>query len=52
MTAELVMDALLMAEWRRKPTAEVLIHSDSKNVGVSFHHHACCFLSPVRSLMQ
>ena len=28
MTAELVMDALLMAVWRRKPAAEVLIHSD------------------------
>ncbi len=28
MTAELVMDALLMAIWRRKPTSEVLIHSD------------------------
>ncbi len=27
MTAELVMDALLMAVWRRKPAAEVLIHS-------------------------
>ena len=28
MMAELVMDALLMAVWRRKPLAEVLIHSD------------------------
>ncbi|WP_390899970.1 DDE-type integrase/transposase/recombinase, partial [Yersinia aleksiciae] len=43
MTAELVMDALLMAVWRRKPTAEVLIHSDSNNVVVSFYHHTCCF---------
>ncbi len=27
MTAELVMDALLLAVWRRKPAVEVLIHS-------------------------
>lgn len=28
MTVESVTDALLMAVWQRKPTAEVLIHSD------------------------
>jgi len=27
-TKDLVLDALLMAVWRRKPTAEVLVHSD------------------------
>ena len=29
-----------------------LLHSDSKNVCVSSHHHACCFVRAVRSLMQ
>ncbi|GJK88794.1 hypothetical protein TUM17567_50890 [Citrobacter amalonaticus] len=52
LSRELALDALMMAVWRRKPDGEVIVHSDSKNVGVSFHHHACCFLSPVRSLMQ
>jgi putative transposase len=28
MARELVLDALLMAVWRRKPTAEVVVHSD------------------------
>ncbi|WP_229233738.1 hypothetical protein [Citrobacter amalonaticus] len=52
MNHSLALDALLIAVWRHKPDDEVIVHSDSKNVGVSFHHHACCFLSPVRSLMQ
>jgi hypothetical protein len=29
-----------------------ILHSDSKNVCVSSHHHACCFVRAVRSLMQ
>ncbi|PNL03874.1 hypothetical protein CEQ28_000215 [Hafnia alvei] len=29
-----------------------ILHSDSKNVGVSFHHPACCFSWLMRSLMQ
>jgi hypothetical protein len=29
--------------WRRNPQKQVLVHSDSKNIGVSFHHHVCCF---------
>ncbi len=29
---EVVLDALLMAVWRRRPKAEVLVHSDSKTV--------------------
>lgn len=28
MTRELAINALLMAVWRRKPTAEVMVHSD------------------------
>lgn len=28
MSTDLVMDALLMASWRRRPKQEVLIHSD------------------------
>ena len=39
----LALDALMMAVWRRKPESEVIVHSDSNNVTVSFHHHACCF---------
>lgn len=45
-------DALRIAYESRGCPKGVMFHSDSKNVGVSFHHHACCFLSPVRSLMQ
>jgi len=29
---ELVVDALLMAVWRRKPQSKVVVHSDSENV--------------------
>lgn len=43
MTKDVVLNALLMAVWRRNPQKQVLVHSDSKNIGVSFHHHACCF---------
>lgn len=32
---ELAMSALLMAVWRRKPTTNVLVHSDSNNVHTS-----------------
>ena len=46
MNAELVIDALLMVIWRRKPTVEVLIHSDQDSQYISercqhfmaFHH--------------
>jgi len=43
MAAQLACDALQMALWRRKRPKNVIVHTDSKNVGVSFHHHACCF---------
>jgi putative transposase len=43
MKPTLSRDALMMAVWRRKPDSEVIVHSDSKNIGVSFHHHVCCF---------
>jgi putative transposase len=52
MTAKLACDALKMALQRRKKPRDIIVHTDSKNVGVSFHHHACCFARPVRSLMQ
>ncbi|WP_316544048.1 DDE-type integrase/transposase/recombinase, partial [Klebsiella michiganensis] len=52
MTKDIVLNALLMAVWRRNPQTKVLVHSDSKNVCVSSHHHACCFVRAVRSLMQ
>nr|BCM26380.1 hypothetical protein [Raoultella ornithinolytica] len=52
LSRELALDALMMAVWRRKPDGEVIVHSDSKNVCVSSHHHACCFVRAVRSLMQ
>lgn len=52
MTKDIVLNALLMAVWRRNPQKQVLVHSDSKNVCVSSHHHACCFVRAVRSLMQ
>lgn len=51
METTFVLNALEQALWTRRP-AGTIHHSDSKNVGVSFHHHACCFTSPVRSLMQ
>lgn len=31
MTRELAINALLMAVWRRKPTAEVMVHSDQRS---------------------
>lgn len=46
METTFVLDALEQALWTRRP-AGTIHHSDSKNVGVSFHHHACCFISPV-----
>jgi len=36
MTKELALNALLMAVWRRKPTEEVLVHSDQ---GSQFSSH-------------
>lgn len=51
METTFVLDALEQALWARRPSGTIH-HSDCKNIGVSFHHHACCFLSPVRSLMQ
>jgi putative transposase len=43
LSRELALDVLMMAVRRRKPDGEVIVHSDSKNISVSFHHHACCF---------
>ncbi|HHL4484031.1 TPA: hypothetical protein ACQ74X_004631, partial [Escherichia coli] len=48
----MVENMLDQAFKKLNPHEHPVLHSDSKNVGVSFHHHACCFLSPVRSLMQ
>jgi putative transposase len=42
MEARFVLDALEQALWARRPSGTIH-HSDSKNVCVSFHHHACCF---------
>lgn len=36
--SDLVIDALFMAIWRRKPKHQVLIHSDSNNVSTIFNH--------------
>lgn len=38
LSRELALDALLMAVWRRRPEETVIVHSDSNNSGVSFHH--------------
>jgi len=35
MATELVLDAMMMAVWRRRPSTPVMIHSDSKNTGAS-----------------
>ncbi|HDR2678814.1 TPA: hypothetical protein QCJ48_001516 [Enterobacter mori] len=43
MKKDIVLNALLMAVWRSNPQKMVLVHSDSNNVDVSFHPHACCF---------
>jgi putative transposase len=32
-TSDLVLDALLMAVWRRKPMSNVLVHSDQGSQG-------------------
>lgn len=39
-TRDLVLDALLMAVWRRKPTGKVMVHSDQGS-----HHDWSAFLS-------
>ncbi len=41
--AELAIKALEMAYQQRGCPPGVLFHSDSNNVTVSFHHHACGF---------
>ncbi|MBK0019012.1 DDE-type integrase/transposase/recombinase, partial [Kosakonia sp. S42] len=42
---DMVNDMLDKAFTRLTPGDAPVLHTDSKNVGVSFHHHACCFLS-------
>lgn len=36
MTTELVLDALIMAVWRRSPTNKVLVHSDQGSQYTSY----------------
>lgn len=50
--ADLVCRAMRNALETRRIKHRLLFHSDSKNVGVSFHRPACCFVRQVRSLMQ
>ncbi len=48
----MVENMLDQAFKKLKPHEHPILHSDSKNVCVSSHHHACCFVRAVRSLMQ
>lgn len=48
----MVDEMLIKAFARLEPGNMPVLHSDSKNVCVSSHHHACCFVRAVRSLMQ
>lgn len=52
MTKELTGKALFMAVRNQRPPVGLIHHSDSNNVSVSFHHYACYWLAPMRSLMQ
>lgn len=45
LSRELALDALLMEVWRRKPTENVIVHSDSNNAGISLYHHSVCRLT-------
>ncbi len=45
LSRELALDALLMAVWRRKPSENVIVHSDSNNADVSLYHHLVCRLT-------
>jgi putative transposase len=42
MATELVLDALTMAAWRRRPKAEVIIHSDQGSQFASGHFNRWC----------
>ncbi|EJB7648029.1 transposase family protein [Salmonella enterica] len=52
-SGEYAADLLQRAVWNEKCSSRNLVlHSDSNNVSVSFHHYACYWLTPMRSLMQ
>ena len=42
MTSDLVLDAILMAVWRRRPESEVLVHSDQGSQYGSDDWHRFC----------
>lgn len=47
--AALLQRAIIVENCRN---SGLILHSDSNNVSVSFHHYACYWLAPMRSLMQ